>query len=249
MSTLTTNYKLVKPELTDPANITDMNVNWDEIDEQLKKLNDSLGNMDWSDLEENVNKVGIGLPVASAISTDGASYTATIKGISNLRTGLAVIIVPNIVSTTVLPTLDLNELGAMNIKQGLSTNTTTVVNAENANWLSANKPCLIMYDGTQWVTVRGRVAATDMYGAVAIENGGTGATTASEALTNLGAAPSSHKHSASDITTGTFPTTAIYAKTGTDYTTARIRNIKASTTDLTAGTSTLSSGDIYLVYE
>ena len=36
---------------------------------------------------------------------------------------------------------------------------------------------------------------------------------------------------------------------GTDYTTAKIRNIKASTTDLTAGTSTLASGDIYLVYE
>ena len=41
----------------------------------------------------------------------------------------------------------------------------------------------------------------------------------------------------------------LVAKTGTDYTTARVRNIKASTTDLTAGTSSLSSGDIYLVYE
>lgn len=64
-----------------------------------------------------------------------------------------------------------------------------------------------------------------------------------------GKAASSHNQGADTITTGTFPTTAIYAKTGTDYTTARIRNIKASTTDLTAGTSTLSSGDIYIVYE
>lgn len=54
---------------------------------------------------------------------------------------------------------------------------------------------------------------------------------------------------ASKISSGTFASTAVYAKTGTDYTTARIRNIKASTTDLTAGTSTLSSGDIYVVYE
>lgn len=43
MSTLTTNYGLVKPELTDVADITAMNVNWDTIDEQLK----NAGNQDW----------------------------------------------------------------------------------------------------------------------------------------------------------------------------------------------------------
>ena len=35
----------------------------------------------------------------------------------------------------------------------------------------------------------------------------------------------------------------------TDVDTSKVRNIKASTTDLTAGTSTLTTGDIYLVYE
>ena len=39
------------------------------------------------------------------------------------------------------------------------------------------------------------------------------------------------------------------APNGTDYTTARIRNIQASTTDLTAGSSSLANGVIYLVYE
>ena len=34
-----------------------------------------------------------------------------------------------------------------------------------------------------------------------------------------------------------------------DLTQPQVRNIKASTTDLTAGTSTLTTGDIYLVYE
>ena len=38
-------------------------------------------------------------------------------------------------------------------------------------------------------------------------------------------------------------------KNDTDYTTSRARNIKASTTDLTAGESTLDNGSIYLVYE
>lgn len=54
---------------------------------------------------------------------------------------------------------------------------------------------------------------------------------------------------ASKVTSGTFAATGVKAKSGTDYTTARVRNIQASTTDLTAGTSTLASGDLYFVYE
>ena len=63
------------------------------------------------------------------------------------------------------------------------------------------------------------------------------------------AAAGSHTHAASNITSGTFAATGIIAATGTDYTTARIRNIQASTTDLTAGSSSLANGNIYLVYE
>ena len=37
MSTTTTNYKLFKPELSDPADITKMNPNWDTIDAELSK--------------------------------------------------------------------------------------------------------------------------------------------------------------------------------------------------------------------
>lgn len=58
-----------------------------------------------------------------------------------------------------------------------------------------------------------------------------------------------HSHAASNINAGTFAATGVKAATGTDYTTARIRNIQASTTDLTAGSSSLASGDIYIVYE
>lgn len=42
MSTSTTNYNLVKPALTDTADITAMNPNWDTIDTKLKELNDSI---------------------------------------------------------------------------------------------------------------------------------------------------------------------------------------------------------------
>jgi hypothetical protein len=60
--------------------------------------------------------------------------------------------------------------------------------------------------------------------------------------------PSEHTHAASDVTAGTFGGTVV-APTGTDYTTQRIRNAAASMTDLTAGTSALSNGNMYLVYE
>lgn len=49
MSTTTTNYGLVKPELTDAADITAMNQNWDIIDEELGNIGEvveeSLGNL------------------------------------------------------------------------------------------------------------------------------------------------------------------------------------------------------------
>lgn len=41
MSTTTTNYGFIKPELTDAADITAMNQNWDTIDLQLGKLSSS----------------------------------------------------------------------------------------------------------------------------------------------------------------------------------------------------------------
>ena len=66
---------------------------------------------------------------------------------------------------------------------------------------------------------------------------------------SIGAAAASHNQAASTITAGTFAATDVKAMNGTDYTTARVRNIQASTTDLTAGSSSLSNGDIYLVYE
>ena len=58
-----------------------------------------------------------------------------------------------------------------------------------------------------------------------------------------------HEVTIEQLKSGTFSTTLIYAKTGTDYTTARIRNIKASMSDLAAGSSSLSSGDIHYTYD
>lgn len=61
MSTTTPNLGLVKPELTDVADITAMNPNWDKIDEELgdisQKVEESLGDISPEDIGA-VNKAG-----------------------------------------------------------------------------------------------------------------------------------------------------------------------------------------------
>ena len=81
-------------------------------------------------------------------------------------------------------------------------------------------------------------------GILPIARGGTGATTAANARTNIGAAASSHTHPASQVTAGTLPS-GVKATNSTDYSTSRIRNIRAGT----GAAPTLANGEIYLQYE
>ena len=72
-------------------------------------------------------------------------------------------------------------------------------------------------------------------GTIPIARGGTGATNASSALSNLGAVPKS----------GGTMTGPLVAQTNTSYTTAQMRNIIISTADPSGG----NNGDIWLKYE
>ena len=94
---------------------------------------------------------------------DGAAFTATIDGITELTAGLEIIIIPHVSSTTFSPTLNVN-------------------------------------DGKYWMIQNMTTpSALDLYGAVKVINGGTGATTAEDARTNLGAASAYHTHTAESV--------------------------------------------------
>ena len=62
--------------------------------------------------------------------------------------------------------------------------------------------------------------------------------------------PAAHKHSAADVSAGTLGG-QVQANAGAAAAlgTAQVRDIRAGTADLTAGSSSLASGEIYLVYE
>lgn len=62
--------------------------------------------------------------------------------------------------------------------------------------------------------------------------------------------PAAHTHAAADVSAGTLGGRVLAnASAVTTLGTAQVRNIRAGTADLTAGSSSLATGEIYLVYE
>lgn len=170
MSTTTSNYGLLKPELSDTADITAYNSNWDKIDEELTNLKSKA---------------------VPASSDDGTAYYATLNGITELYNGLVVSIIPSITNAVANPTFNINTLGAKTIKLSLSTNTSATV-ALPVNYLVQGHPVKLMYDSASdiWKTVdKQKTSANDLYGAVPITSGGFGGTTAEEARENLEITP------------------------------------------------------------
>lgn len=130
------------------------------------------------------------LPIVNASSSDGVAYVGTVNDITTLTTGVAVIFVPNVVSASTTPTLNINNLGAKGIRRRLSNLGSTPQGGYANTWLSANKAYLLIYDGSYWIAEGfTKPASADLYGTVSIEKGGTGANTAEEARANLGVAP------------------------------------------------------------
>lgn len=154
-----------------------------------------------------VSESNIGITTAGT----GSAYTATVPGITALASGVSFIMVPHVVSSSTTPTLNVNSLGAKNIKRRLSSISTSVQSGYSNTWLAKGTPFRVTYDGTQWIAEGlTKPATADLYGTLSVEKGGTGATSASDARTNLGitpanigAAASSHTHSYLPLSGGT----------------------------------------------
>ena len=117
----------------------------------------------------------------------GAAYTASVNGIISLAVGASFVMIPHTASTTTAPTLNVNGLGAKNIRLRLSSAPQATIALIKSNFLVANRPIKVTYDGTQWIIddmVQPEV--NNLYGTVPISKGGTGATTAAKARQNLG---------------------------------------------------------------
>lgn len=127
-----------------------------------------------------------GIPIVTTSGT-GSAYTATVDGMTQLKVGARLTIIPHTVSTAFAPTLNINSLGAKSIRMPVSYNTSTTSNGVLESWLIANKPVTLQYNGSYWLTVDiTRPSAQYLYGTVPVASGGTGATTAADALINLG---------------------------------------------------------------
>lgn len=134
-------------------------------------------------------KTGNGFEMVTTAGT-GAAYTATVSNITSLTAGVSFTMIPHTASTSKTATLNVNGLGAKTLRRPVSSNNTTTVAPTTTGWLYANNPVRVMYNGTYWLVMdMPRANAPDLYGTVGIANGGTGATTAADALTNLGAMP------------------------------------------------------------
>ena len=120
----------------------------------------------------------------------GAAYAATVDGITALTIGAKFTMVPHTVSTTTAPTLNVNGLGAKNIRMRLTSSTTATIQLTSASFLTVNKPVNVVYDGSYWVIDDFALPYVNcLYGSVPSSKGGSGATTAAKALANLGAMP------------------------------------------------------------
>lgn len=117
----------------------------------------------------------------------GAAYTATVKAIEALKAGANFVMVPHATSTTTAPTLNVNGLGAKNIRMRISSSPKSTIQLPSKDFLTNGKPVRLIYDGQYWI-VDDMVQpnANGLYGTVPVASGGTGGTTVEEARNNLG---------------------------------------------------------------
>lgn len=86
------------------------------------------------------------------VTTAGSStaYTANIPEITSLVKGALYIVIPHAASTTMSPTLNINNLGAKGIRLYADSSTSSINSPSASNFLSSNIPIILIYDGTNF---------------------------------------------------------------------------------------------------
>lgn len=125
---------------------------------------------------------------------NGSAYTATVPGITRLANGISFVMIPNVVSTAVTPTLNVNNLGAKGLVRRVSGGHDSLAVSNPAGWLKGNIPIRVTYYNDYWIVDDAKPNAEDLTGVAKIQNGGTNASDAETARQNLGAAAEDHSH-------------------------------------------------------
>lgn len=146
----------------------------------------SVDNVDG--LEELVETAKILANSVPATSTDGIAYSATVSGITALTAGQSFIMVPNMQSTSRNTTLNVNNLGAKNLRVRVSGYTGTSSSPLTTNWMASGKPVRVTYDGMWWVAEIILPSAQQLYGNVQAEDVDYSNTNSSLSATDVQAA-------------------------------------------------------------
>lgn len=147
--------------------------------------------------------IGASVPVVTT-SGSGNAYTATVPGVAEIKPGVMFVMIPHADSTDIKPTLNVNNLGDYVIGRHASSPINHRKYGNSSDWLHKGIPVLIMFGSVSWVVLDDtKPSANDLAGTVPISSGGTGATTAASARTNLGIANS-------DIINLIYPVGSIY---------------------------------------
>lgn len=269
MSTTTTNYNLIKPQLTDPADITAINPNWDILDSKLKTIDDSLSSIG-SDIDGDYLPLSGGTVTGTVIlakvqDSAGNSYTMPALVVGGMPTTYHLELDNNEIQAkqneTTPGNLFLNSnggkvsvgSGGLEIDNEGSVRPETAINGsvgtETIPW---NK----VYSRYLWVYG----AANASYGGLRVGTTGT-TSTAGTTVLDLGNATATGKenNSSGKITmygsgtgfTNILPNTATSGSNSVTLPTATgtLAVMEYSTTNLTAKSSSLATGKMYLCYE